>query len=435
MTVIPKPASVLPLPSPASAFAPPPAPASFPEPGKAPVPASDAVGMKLTCKQADLASGLADVFRAVMPRSTRPILQHILLSTDQGRVCLQATDLEIGIQVWRDAQIEAEGTTALPAELLTKMISLMPSGPLTLTTAAGSQTLDIQAAGSATSIRGQDPREFPLIPCIEAGVQHCSVMEAGLLKKMIEAVAFAAATDESRPVLMAVFFHISHGTLTMAAVNTYRCVEFVAPLATAVDAPPILIPAQSLRELARILPAQGKVQMLVTPKQNQVMFQCEEGNRLNFVSRLIEGEYPPYQRALPQVFPTTALVETRLLSTAISRASLFAKDELKTIRVTLKGGSSGSLTVEAEDTDMGRHVSSIAAQVTGPECQLFFPVRYLREAIEHLDVPLVAFSVLSAGKPGVLKPTNDMRYTSMIMSAREKDAVSEKRPPEDKPQE
>src|SRR5262249_45052518 len=123
--------------------------------------------LKLICKQSDLARGLSLVSHACLSNSTQPILSYLLLSTDQGRLRISATNLEIGIQVWVDAQIEGEGTTALPGEILTKMIALMPRETMTLSIAPGSQTLHIECAGSVSNIRGQDPREFPIIPGID----------------------------------------------------------------------------------------------------------------------------------------------------------------------------------------------------------------------------------------------------------------------------
>jgi len=183
----------------------------------------------------------------------------------------------------------------------------------------------------------------------------------------------------------------------------------------------VLIPARNLMELARILPSQGLVQIVVTPQHNQVVFHCEH---ITFVSRLIEGVYPAYQRSIPREFPTRAVVETRHFAAAVERASLFARDELKTARLTLKGSEHGALfgtlTVEAEDADRGNHISTVIAEVTGPERRIIFPVRYLSEALEHIETPQVALSVLDPGKPGVLKPVGEMQYLSLVMGAQER---------------
>ena len=389
--------------------------------------ASEATSLQLTCKQPDLAHALSLVNRAVLSHSTLPILANILLATDCGRLRLSATNLEIGIQVWIDAHITQEGTTALPADLLTRMVNLMPHDVMTLSVTQGSQTLMLECAGSVTNIRGKDdPREFPVIPGIETELEVAPcIIEAGLLKKMIEQVAFAAETTDSKPVLTAVFVQMGGGTLTFAAANTFRLAERVAPLAGAsAPLPPVLVPARNLMELARILPSQGLVQMVVTPQHNQVVFHCEQGEHITFVSRLIEGIYPAYQRSIPREFPTRAVVETRQFAAAVERASLFARDELKTARLTLKGSEHGALfgtlTVEAEDADRGNHISTVIAEVTGPERRIIFPVHYLCEALERIETPQVALSVLDPGKPGVLKPVGEMQYLSLVMGAQER---------------
>jgi len=252
----------------------------------------------------------------------------------------------------------------------------------------------------------------------------CTI-EAGLLKNMIEQVAFAADTNDTKPVLTAVFLQLGAGTLTLAAANTFRLAERIALVPGSGDTlPPVLVPARNLMELARILPSHGSVQIVVTPQRNQVVFHCEQGERIDFVSRLIEGAYPAYQRSIPKEFTTRAVVETKQFAAAIGRASLFAKDEFKTARVTLKGSENGTLfgtlTVEADDADMGNHVSTIIAEVTGPERRIIFPVRCLAEALERIETPQVVFSVLDPGKPGVLKPMSEVQYTSLVMSAQEK---------------
>jgi DNA polymerase-3 subunit beta len=384
--------------------------------------ASAETALRLVCKQQDFARGLSMVSRAVLSQSTRPILSCILLSTDQGRLRISATNLEIGIQVWVDAQIEGEGMTVLPADLLTRMVSLMPKETMTLSCAHGSQTLKMACAGSVSHIRSaQDPREFPIIPSIEGDAAASRVIDAGLLKKMIEQVAFAAEVGDPRPILTAVFTQIGADTLTFAAAGPYRLAERIAPLPGAgKPLVPILIPARNLAELARVLPGSGEVTIAVTPQSNQVVFHCEEGERINFASRLLAGNYIPYEQGIPKTFTTHAVIESRQFAAAIERASLFASDTYHTARVTLRppGESvpSGTITVEAEDADMGDHVSVVKAEVTGPERQIIFPVRMLSEALARIETPQVSLGVNDPGKPAVLKPVSEVQYTSVVLT-------------------
>jgi DNA polymerase-3 subunit beta len=286
----------------------------------------------------------------------------------------------------------------------------------------------MQCAGSVSHIRSaEDPREFPIIPGIEDDADAPRVIDAGLLKKMIEQVAFAAETNDARPILTGVFTQIGEGTLTFAAADSFRLAERIAPFPSAgKPLPPILIPARNLAELARILPSSGEVAIVVTPERNQVVFHCEQGERIDFVSRLLAGNYIPYERGIPKAFTTRAVIETRQFAAAIERASLFAKDLYHTARVTFRPRSesvpSGTITVEAEDADMGDHISMVEAEVTGPERQIIFPVRFLSEALSRIETPQVALSVIDPGKPAVLKPMSEVQYTSMVLTAQQKKA-------------
>ena len=245
--------------------------------------------MKITCKQQDLSRGLSAVSHAVSSRSTLPILSNILLTTDHGRLKLSATNLEIGINCWVDAQIEEEGTTTVPAKLLTDLVSSLPQAPVEIALVDDTNTLNVKSLGSNANIKGMDASEFPLIPNAEDG-EPPVILDATLLKEMIAEVAFAAADDDSRPVLTGVLVQVGGEKITFAAADAFRLAVRVAAL-PGDDHPrgDILIPARTLTELARILPSEGMVEMIVTPNRSQVLFHTPQ---LDLVSRLIDGTFP-----------------------------------------------------------------------------------------------------------------------------------------------
>src|ERR1700730_14029615 len=151
--------------------------------------------MKITCKQQDLSRGLTAVSHAVSNRSTLPILSNILLATDQGRLKLSATNLEIGINCWVDAQIQEEGTTTVPAKLLTDFVNSLPQASVDIIVPEETNKVNIKSEGSDTNIKGMDASEFPMIPSAEGG-ETPVIMDAATLKEMIAEVAIAAADDE-----------------------------------------------------------------------------------------------------------------------------------------------------------------------------------------------------------------------------------------------
>jgi DNA polymerase-3 subunit beta len=373
--------------------------------------------MKITCKQQDLSRGLSAVSHAVSNRSTLPILSNILLATDQGRLKLSATNLEIGINCWVDAQIQEEGSTTIPAKLLTDLVSRLPQAPVDLALSDGSNTLNVKAQGSNANIKGMDASEFPLIPSAEGG-EPPVLLDAVLLKEMIAEVAFAAAEDDSRPVLTGVLVQVSDEKITFAAADAFRLAVRVASL-PGDDHPrgDILIPARTLIELARILPAEGPVEMIVTPNRSQVLFHTPQ---LDLVSRLIEGTFPNFRQIIPKEHSTRAVVETKLFAEAAKSAELFARDASNITRVKINPGGNdglepGAVTVEATAEDLGDNTSVLNAAVDGPEMQIIFNVKYLSEVLAVIGSQEVALEANAPTKPGVIRPIGEHDYTYVIM--------------------
>jgi DNA polymerase III subunit beta len=373
--------------------------------------------VKITCKQQDLSRGLSAVSHAVSGRSTLPILANILLATDQGRLKLSATNLEIGINCWVDAQIEAEGTTTVPAKLLTDFVSSLPQASVEMTAPEGSHTLSIKSLRSSANIKGLDPSEFPQIPSNEGGDPPV-ILEAELLKEMIAQVAFAAADDDSRPVLTGVLAQVSDEKITFAAADAFRLAVRVAEL-PGDDHPrgDILIPARTLIELARILPSDGSVEMIVTPNRAQVLFHTPN---LDLVSRLIEGSFPPFRTIIPKESTTRAVVETKEFAAAVKSAALFARDSSNIAKVKInspgeESQETGSITIEATAEDLGDNVSTVNAAVDGPGLQIIFNVKYLADVLATINTPEVALEASSATKPGVIKPVSPNDHTYVIM--------------------
>jgi len=379
--------------------------------------------VKLTCKQQDLSRGLSAVSHAVSGRSTLPILQNILLTTDHGRLKLSATNLEIGINCWIDAEISEEGTTTVLAKLITDYVNSLPSDVVEITVPEDAHTMNVKGMRSQANIKITDAAEFPQIPSNEGGEPPVQ-LDAALLKEMIEGVAFAAADDDSRPVLTGVLVQVQTDeksgkeTITFAAADAFRLAVRVAELAA--DEHPhgdILIPARTLTELARILPAEGSVEMIVTPNRSQVLFHTPN---LDLVSRLIEGAFPNFRSIIPKESTTTATVETKEFAAAVKSAALFARDSSNIVRVKINGSGAGdpgasSITIEANAEDLGDNVSTINAAVDGEDLQVIFNVKYLADVLNTIDTPEVRLEASSPTKPGVLRPVGPADCTYVIM--------------------
>ncbi|MDQ6644332.1 MAG: DNA polymerase III subunit beta, partial [Chloroflexota bacterium] len=325
--------------------------------------------MKITCKQQDLNRGLSIVSHAVSNRSTLPILANILLATDNGRLKLSATNLEIGINCWVDCQIHEEGSTTVPAKLFTDFVNSLSQTSVDIAVLDDSNKMNIKSEDSSANIKGMDPSEFPMIPSAEGG-EPPVILEASMLKEMIAEVVIAASEDESRPVFTGVLVQVGNEQVTFAAADAFRLAVRSAPLpGDNTSHGDILIPARTLSELARILPSEGAVQMIVTPNRSQVLFHTEQ---IDLVSRLIEGNFPNYRQIIPKEHTTRAVVDTKTFAARVKSAALFARDSSNIARVKIDGGdgsglAAGVVTIEATAEDLGDNVGVLNAAIDGPE--------------------------------------------------------------------
>ena len=373
--------------------------------------------MKVTCKQSDISRGLSVVSHAVATRSTLPVLANILIATDENRLRLSATNLEIGITCWVPAQVAEEGSVTIPARLLTDFVSGLPQGAVEINLPAGSYTLSVKSNRNAANIKGMDAGEFPTIPTADSD-EPPVLLDAAALKEMIGQVAFAAATDEARPVFTAVLAQVADDKLTFAAADSYRLAVRSADLAA--NGHPvgdILIPARTLTELARILPAEGVVQMVVTPNRSQVLFHSDG---MDLISRLIDGAFPAYQRIMPQGHEMRAVLDTGDFRQAAKSVALFAKDSNNIVTLTIEPGRAegvepGTAMLQATAEELGDNTSVVNAAVEGKGLRIMFNVRYLTDVLAVIDTPRVVLELESPQKPGVVRPDGTDDYTYVIM--------------------
>jgi DNA polymerase III subunit beta len=376
--------------------------------------------MKITCKQQDLAKGLSVVGHAVSTRTTLPILSHILLATEGDQLRLSATNLDIGITCHIPAQVKEEGMTTVPAKLFTDLITNLPPASIELALAVETQSLKVSSQRSQATIRGMDPADFPAIPSAEGG-EPPVILDTATLREMINQTTFAAATDDARPVFTGVLARVQSNTLTFASADSFRLALRRESLPGASTSGDVLIPARALNELARILPAEGSVHMLVTPNRNQVLFEAEG---IKLVSSLIVGQFPNFEAILPKSYATRAAINTADFRQAAKRVALFARDSSNIVRLRIDAGENGGITpgtvtLAANADDLGDAMEPLVAAVDGAGLEVIFNVKYLTDVLAVIDTEEVALELNSSDKPGVVKPNGasggDYLYIIMPM--------------------
>jgi len=372
--------------------------------------------MKVSCLQENLAKGLGIISRAAASRSTTlPVLSNVMLSTDNGRLKLSATNLEIGINCWIGAKVEQDGAITIPERTFTGLVNTLPPDRIDMELSVRTQTLHLRCGRTEANIKGIDAQEFPLIPSPAETGQV--LIKPEVLSKMINQVAFAAATDESRPMLTGVLAKFEQNQVTMAAADGFRLSVRNAPLSSPVSEPrQALIPAKALTELARISGEQEEdVEITITPTHNQIIFHL---TNIDLVAQLIDLQFPDYGQIIPKQQSTRAVVSTSELLKAGRAANIFARDSANTARLQIVPGGEltpGHISIAARSDETGDNVGEIDASIEGEEIEIAFNIRYMLDVLAVLDTPQAALELTTSNSPGVIKPVGDEDFIHVIM--------------------
>jgi DNA polymerase-3 subunit beta len=370
--------------------------------------------MKLTITQAQLAYGLGIVSRAVSPRSTLPVLNNILLATDEGRLRLSATNLELGITCWINADIEEEGSVTIPARIFSDLVNTLPGNKVNLSLTTRTQTLNIHCGTSNFDIKGIDAQEFPPMPLsdLSTGVE----LNVSDFKNMIHQVNFAASSDEARPVLQGVLMEINDNEISLAATDGFRISVRTAELSSSQANPvKVIIPARSLSELARIA-TDGKeiITMIVPPDRGQAIFHMKNAE---LVTQLIEGNFPDYRAIVPRSFKTRTVISTQEFLKACRQAEIIAREGNYVIRLNLQPqeGAPGAVEFSTQSEEMGSGEVVVDANIEGPELVIAFNVSFLSEVLEVIGTPNTILETNANNTPGLLSPVGNDSFRHVIM--------------------
>ncbi len=371
--------------------------------------------MKLSCLQENLNRGLNLVGRAAATRTTLPITNNVLLATDQGRLKLVATNLEMAISCWTGAKVEEEGAITVPSRLITEFVASLPSDKINISLAPKTKTLELKCARFEARISGVDAKDFPPIPKIEEGVT--TKVEAETLRHGIGQVVFAAASDESRPVLTGVNAEFDADLLTLAAADGFRLAVYKLSLSTPVSQKnTAIIPARTLAELNRMATDQEEpIEIKLNTNKSQILFHMKD---IELVSQLVQGTFPQYAQLIPQSYNTRAVVDVAQFLRATKTASIFARDGSGIVRlIATPGGETtpGKLTVSARSEEVGDDVGEIDAVVQGEEAKIAFNSKYLADVLGVLREQQVSLEVTSPSSPGVFRPIGVDNYTHVVM--------------------
>ncbi len=372
--------------------------------------------MRVSVLQENLVKGLSIVNRAIASRPSMPVLGNVLIATEEARLKLSATNLELGITTWIGAKVEEEGAVTIPAKTLLELVANLPPERVDLELDTRSHTLNLSCGGKTANIRGIDASEFPAVP--EASADTGMAVPADKFRQMIDQVVFAAAKEDNRPILTGILAKFEDTTFTMAAADGYRLAVRTADLETSVGKPlTLIIPARTLGELSRIISENDtNVYVSIPPGRSQVMFHLEA---VDMVSQLIDGKFPDYEQIIPRTHSTVTQVYSLELLRACKYVDTFAREAANTIRVKIVPGDTnavpGQMVVAAQSQEKGDNQWPLDASVDGPGLEVSFNVRYLLDVLNVIGEEQVVLETNGASSPGVLKPLGRQDFVYVVM--------------------
>lgn len=361
--------------------------------------------MKFSCPKRLFHEALQSVSRAVATRSTLPILGNVLLDVRKDELKLITTDLEIGMTCVLPLDGAEEGAVTVPERIIQDVVGSLPDGELTIT-ADERNLLTVAAAKSQYTIHGLPADEFPALPDVQS--ETTLTLQASVLRDLVRKTLFAASTDETRVILTGCLFSWNGEVTLMAATDTHRLAVKRAPMNGPNTPVAVIIPARALQELLRVL-GNSEEQVQVVLGQSQVLFAL---GRVRLVSRLIEGQFPAYDRVVPSDVEKHVVANRQQFLEAVRRASIVARAESNKI---ILRTSDSTLTILAETGEVGRAYEEIPISLDGDPVEIAFNAAYLQDVLGVLDTETVELGLNGPLNPGLLRADGEGDYQYVVM--------------------
>jgi DNA polymerase-3 subunit beta len=362
--------------------------------------------MKLQVTQENLAKALSTVARVANNRNTLPILSNVLLRTENNRLSIAATNLDIAITQFIGSKVESEGAITVPARLMQDFVTSLPDSVLNLE--LKENKLHITTDQYNSTINGMPADDFPVMPAITEGVTW--KVEAKEFKKALSQVVFAASADDARPVLTGVYFHNSGSEIVSVSTDSYRLAEH--KLGKGDAAVNFLVPASAASDVLRIITDNLK-EVTITHDDQQVLFQVGD---VTLVARLIEGNYPDYRKLIPNKFTTVCKLKKADFLNIAKVSSLFARESAGSITIKADKGSQ-TVSINAVASQLGENTATATAAISG-DGEVTLNSRYLIEALNAFAVEDVEFCFNGKLEPCILRSASDPTYLHLIMPLR-----------------
>ena len=367
--------------------------------------------MKFTITREQFQEGLQAVAGSVPTKTTLPVLSNILVEANHDGVRLSGTDLDIAVSTIVPASVDQEGSITVPARKLAEIVRELPNASIRIT-ASGEQRVTIECGRSKFRLLGLPKDEFPAFPAVKFDGGWKAT--AGNLQKLITHVAFAASTEESRPILNGVLWELRPDRMRMVATNGHRLARMDVPTATAGGAQAdLIVPPKALEQIRKLFSAEDEIE--VARSENHLGFRSPT---TQVFTRLIEGPYPNYEQVIPRENDKVMTADKGAITSALRRMSIVASDQTHRIRMAF---ANGSCKLSVQTPDLGEAQEEVTVTYEGDALEIGFNAAYMLEVLKYIPTDEVRMTFKAPERAATCEPVgwdDPASFLALVMPLR-----------------
>ena len=371
--------------------------------------------MKFICEKDKILKGINSVINGVASKTTMPILEGILIQTNDNELKLTTYDLEIGIEYILEANVEEQGNTVVNAIMFSEIIRKLPNKNIKIAINENN-LLEIECEGSLYKLATMNPDEFPELPRIN--IDNSIEIEQTVLKNMIRKTIFAVSQEENRPIFTGCLFEVINGKLNVVAVDGYRLAIKSSIINEKGNDFSSVIPGKTLNEVNKII-SDSFEPIKIGISKNQALFEMEN---CKIVTRLLDGEFLKYSNTIPASWETRIRVNKNNIQECFERiilisASSIEKEKKYPVKIDIE---IGKVTISCAN-QTGDAKEEIYVETEGKELEIGFNPRFFLDALKAIDDEEVYIEFGTNRSPCIIKPVEDGDYIYMILPIKMKD--------------
>lgn len=366
--------------------------------------------MKVQVLQENLNKGLSFSTRFVNAHASLPILGNILFSAHKNQLTLMSTNLEMSLSYTIGAKVEEEGKIGIPSKMIHEIVAHLPKGQVDIN--EEKEQIKITGEGFSGNVAGVNAGDFPSIPVNFDEVTPKSPVFTLKCEDFLSAlskVLFAVSTDETRPILTGVLFIFTENNLTLVASDGFRLSQKKI-MGKFSGSRKVVLPKSAIAELAKIADGVEEIQMQIRESANQVLFAI--GDECFLTTRIIEGEFPNFERIIPTKTNTAVSVDKADFGRSLKLASVFARDAANIVKLKV---NKDSIEIYAESTQLGSQKAKLDAKVDGGELEISYNYRFIEEFLNTVKGEEVVLALVDSNSPGIFKDPKDPEFLHLIM--------------------